>query len=154
MPRVTQILIAPTAGAPMLPLQQAYVVPGKGIQGDRYFSGAGTFSKQPQKIDSEMTLIESEMLASFAELSGLPFDASLARRNVVTEGVDLNALVDVELFVGKVRVRGIRLCEPCKYLAAISFPEVLPGLIHKAGLRVQVMTEGILSVGDAIFPVD
>jgi hypothetical protein len=154
MASVIEILIAPSAGAPMVSLQRVLAIPGKGLQDDRYYSGTGTFSKQPQSIDSEMTLIESEMISSFAKSSGQPFDAACARRNIVTEGVDLNALLDVDFLIGGVRVRGLRLCEPCKHLAALGFPEVLPGLIHKAGLRVHVLSEGILSVGDAIRRVD
>jgi MOSC domain-containing protein YiiM len=134
----------------MLEIERAHAVPGKGIEGDRYFSGSGTFSPQPQKSDYEITFIESEMIEAFARESGLPFDSLRARRNIVTTGVDLNALVGVEFLVGDIRIRGIRLCEPCKYLAAITFPEVLTGLIHKAGLRAQILTDGFLSVGDTI----
>jgi MOSC domain-containing protein YiiM len=129
---------------------EARVVPGKGIEGDRYFQGTGTFSPHPQKPDFEITLIEKEKIDAFARETGLPFTASHARRNLVTEGVDLNALAEKEFLVGSVRVRGIRLCEPCNYLAKATFPETLRGLVHKGGLRAQILTEGVIRVGDAV----
>lgn len=125
-------------------------VPGCGLEGDRYFMGKGTFSPQPMKPDFELTLIEQEKIEAFARESGLPFTAFEARRNVVTEGVDLNALAGSEFMIGEVRVRGIRLCEPCNYLAKITWPETLRGLVHKGGLRAQILTEGIIRAGDPI----
>ena len=129
---------------------EARAVPGRGLEGDRYFSGIGTFSPTPQKPDFEVTLIEQEKIEAFAHETGLPFTADQARRNIVTEGVDLNALVGREFLVGSVRLRGIRLCEPCAYLAKTSFPETLKGLVHKAGLRAQILSGGVIRAGDSI----
>lgn len=147
---VVEILIAPSPDAPMQSVPEVRAVPGQGLEGDRYFTGSGTFSPQPMKPDFELTLIELEQVEAFAAASGLPFTAALARRNVVTQGIDLNALCGVEFLIGEVRVRGIRLCEPCNYLAKITWPETLRGLVHKGGLRAQILTEGILRPGDSI----
>lgn len=68
----------------------------------------------------------------------------------MTEGVDLNELSGKEFLVGEVRIRGIRLCEPCNYLAKTSFPEILKGLVNKGGLRAQILSEGVIHVGDCI----
>ena len=125
-------------------------VPGRGLEGDRYFKGLGTFSPNPRKPDFEVTLIEQEKVEAFTAESGLPFTSAHARRNLVTEDVDLNALVGRDFMVGVVRLRGVRLCEPCAYLAKISFPETLKGLVHKGGLRAQIVSEGIIRVGDQI----
>lgn len=129
---------------------EARAVPGKGLEGDRYFGGKGTFSPNPQKTDYEITLVEKEKIEAFAVETGLPFTASHARRNLVTEGVDLNALAGREFLVGEVRIRGIRLCEPCSHLARTTFPETLRGLVHKGGLRAQIVTEGTIRIGDAV----
>lgn len=150
MPSVAQILIAESPTAPMSSRAEVRAVPGKGLEGDRYFTGTGTFSPHPHKPDFEITLIEQEQIAAFARESGLPFMAAHARRNLVTEGVDLNALAGKEFLVGEVRLRGIRLCEPCSYLAKTTFPETLKGLVHKGGLRAQIMTEGCIRVGDEV----
>ena len=125
-------------------------VPGRGLVGDRYFAAEGTFSPHPQTPDFELTLIEREKIEAFARESGLPFTASHARRNVVTEGIALNDLEGTEFMIGEVRARGMRLCEPCTYLAKSSFPETLVGLVHKAGLRAQILAAGVIRVGDTI----
>lgn len=125
-------------------------VAGRGLEGDRYFAGKGTFSPHPQKPDFEVTLIEWEKVDAFARETGLPFTAAHARRNLVTEGIDLNALAGREFRIGGALIRGIRLCEPCNYLAKTSFPETLRGLVHKGGLRAQIVGSGTIRAGDSI----
>jgi len=147
---VVEILIAPAPGAEFLPISKVRAVPGQGLEGDRYFLGVGTFSPKPQKPDFEITLIEQENVQTFASESGLAFTTAHARRNIVTSGVRLNELVGHEFYVGEVRIRGIRLCEPCSHLAKSSFPEVLRGLAHKGGLRAQILSEGRICVQDEI----
>ena len=150
MSRLTCILIAESPRSPMVHRDAARLVPGCGLVGDRYHDGVGTFSPHPQKPDFEVTLIESEKVAAFALESGLPFTVEMARRNLVTEGVDLNALVGREFVVGEVRLLGMRLCEPCSYLARTTLPEVLAGLVHRGGLRARILSEGVVQVGDSI----
>lgn len=150
MASVVKILIAESPSSPMTSRPKVHAVPGVGLEGDRYFSGLGTFSKHPQKPDYEITFIEQEKIDAFACESGLPFTAFHARRNIVTEGVDLNALVGKDFRVGSVSIRGIRLCEPCAHLAKTTYPEALRGLVHKAGLRAQILSEGQIHVGDSI----
>jgi len=149
-PSVHDILIAESPSAPMTPRTEVHAVPGKGIEGDRYFAGIGTFSPHPQKPEFEITLIEKEKIEQFAQETGLPFTASHARRNIVTEGVELNSLVGREFLVGAVRLRGIELCEPCSHLVKTSFPEILDELVHKGGLRAQIVTGGAIRTGDAV----
>ena len=150
MSRVVEILVAPSPIAPMEPRESAHAVPGRGLAGDRYFNGSGTFSPDPQEPDFEITLIEREKIEAFARESGHPFTSQHARRNIVTEGADLNALAGHEFMIGEVVIRGIRLCEPCTYLSKTTFPEVLKGLVHKGGLRAQIVSEGTIRVGDAL----
>jgi MOSC domain-containing protein YiiM len=147
---VVAILIAESPSAPMTPVSCVRAVPGRGLEGDRYFLNRGTFSPTPQKPDYELTLIEQEQIEAFAQASGLPFTALHARRNIVTRGVALNDLVGREFLIGDVRVRGLRLCEPCNYLAKISYPETLKGLVHQGGLRAQIITEGNIHAGDEV----
>ncbi len=124
--------------------------PGKGLQGDRYFMGLGTFTPNPHQPDYELTLIEQEKIHAFALEFGRPFTSYDARRNIVTKGLDLNALAGKQFLLGEVLIRGIRLCEPCNYLAKTTFNEVLNGLARKAGLRAEILTQGIIRVGDKI----
>ena len=147
---VVEILTASSAGAPVDSRPAVLALPGRGLQGDRYLLGTGTFAKTPQQPDFEITLVESEAIESFARESGLAFTTAHARRNLVTRGVALNDLVGVEFTVGAVRIKGLRLCEPCSYLAKTTWPEVLRGLVHRGGLRAQILTEGMIHVGDPV----
>jgi len=150
MSLVRQILIAESPASPMTSRPEVRAVPGKGLEGDRYFASVGTFSPTPPKPDYELTFIEEEKIQAFAQEFSIPFTSFHARRNIVTAGLSLNDLVGKEFYVGDVRIRGIRLCEPCSYLAKTSFDETLRGLVHKGGLRAQILSEGVIHVGDAI----
>jgi MOSC domain-containing protein YiiM len=115
--KVVQILIAASPESAMELREEVRAVPGRGLDGDRYFVGRGTFSPAQPKPDYELTLIEKEKIEEFAHTSNLPFTGYHARRNIVTERVLLNDLAGKEFLIGNVRIRGIRLCEPCDYLA-------------------------------------
>lgn len=148
--RVVEILIAESPSHPMAAVSEAFAIAGRGLEGDRYFLNTGTFSPHPQKPDFEITFIEKECIEQFSKESGLPFSSADARRNVVTEGVRLNELVGFTFSLGDLVIHGIRLCEPCSYLAKKTFPEVLRGLVHRGGLRAQIVQGGRLRVGDLI----
>jgi MOSC domain-containing protein YiiM len=124
-------------------------VPGKGLEGDRYFNKAGTFSAQHQP-HREVTLIEIEALEALRRDHGIELNPGESRRNVVTRGVPLNHLVGHEFRVGEVALRGLLLCEPCSHLAQLTQPGVLPALVHRGGLRAQVVSGGMIRVGDAV----
>lgn len=147
--KLISIYIAPGAGQPLHAIEQARAIPGEGLEGDRYFLGTGLYSDQPGP-DREVTLIESEALAALEHEEGIILQARETRRNLLTEGVPLNHLVGKEFRVGEVILRGVRLCEPCGYLARLTKPEVTPALVHRGGLRAQVVRAGVMKVGDPI----
>lgn len=150
MGRVVSIHVAVSGGAPMEATRDAELVPGKGIVGDRYFAGLGEFSPPEQDPDHELTLIEAEEVERFNAENGHSFEPGAFRRNVVTRDVRLNDLLGVEFALGPVSVRGIRLCEPCRYLAGLVHPEVVGRMLHRSGLRAAIVRGGRLSVGDAV----
>lgn len=121
---------------------------GRGLVGDRYFDGLGTFSNA-HATGVDLTLIEAEALDSL-ELASGRLDAAQARRNVVTRGVDLNALVGRRFRVGEVECIGRRLCEPCAHLQRLTLPGTLRGLAHRGGLRADLLTDGTITVGDPV----
>ncbi len=137
----------------MRSVRDVHAVPGKGLEGDRYFRAAGTYSDRPGPA-REITLIESEAIEAMARDNKLTIRAGDARRNLVTRGVPLNHLIGREFLVGGVRLRGIRLCEPCSHLEGLTRRGVLAGLIHRGGLRAQILTGGEIHVGDAIALAD
>jgi MOSC domain-containing protein YiiM len=116
--KVVAILTATGAGAPVLPIAEAHAVPGKGIEGDRYYTHTGTFSDKPGD-GREITLIEVEAVEAVKREYGMEIQPAETRRNIVTQGVPLNHLVGREFNIGKVRIRGMRLCEPCDYLEGL-----------------------------------
>lgn len=121
---------------------------GRGIAGDRYFARTGTFSVSEQH-GQQLTLIEGEVLDALRD-EGLALTPADARRNVVTRGIDLNALVGVEFRLGAVRCVGRRLCEPCSHLQRLTGEALLRPLVHRGGLRADILTDGTVRVGDAI----
>lgn len=148
---VVSIHITSTATAPVSPVEKARAVPGKGLEGDRYFDGTGTFSAQLPGPDHELTLVEIEKIEELKHEHSVEIEPADTRRNIVTRGVSLNSLIGQEFRIGEVRIRGVRLCEPCNHLAKVlGEQKVLYGLVHKGGLRAQILTEGIIHVGDAI----
>jgi MOSC domain-containing protein YiiM len=148
---VISINITPRAEAPMQSVDEAHAVPGKGLEGDRYFLRQGTFFK-PQP-DRELTLIEAEAIEAMKRELNVDYGLGDSRRNIVTRGVPLNHLVGKEFWIGEVKARGLRLCEPCSHLQKLSHEKVLPGLVHRGGLRAEILTEGTIRVGETVSEV-
>lgn len=128
-------------GEPVTSANEARAVAGKGLEGDRYF---GTSE------DREVSLIEAEAIEALGRDTGLKLAPGDARRNIVTRGVRLNDLLEKEFAVGEVRLRGLRLSEPCEHLAGLTDQRVLPGLTHRGGLKAQILHGGTIHVGDII----
>jgi len=157
---VVSIHIAAEASAPMQSISEIRVFPGRGLQGDRYFAGTGFYSKKSSHGGREVTLIEIEAVEALfggvrnaeGERFGIKLAASSTRRNIATSGVPLNHLVDREFWLGAVLMRGTRLCEPCKHLDDLTQRGVMSGLIHRGGLRAQILSEGVIRVGDNVRP--
>jgi hypothetical protein len=140
---VEAIALAPAAEAPMELVDEAAAHAGRGLEGDRYAASAGTFSN-PYSTGHDLTLIEAEVVD---ELALAPAEA---RRNVITRGIDLNALVGLRFRVGEAECVGRRLCEPCAHLQRLTHPGILRDLVHRGGLRADVLTGGLIRVGDDV----
>jgi MOSC domain-containing protein YiiM len=98
-------------------------------------------------------LIEAEVLDELVLPDGARLEYAEARRNIITRGIDLEALVGERFKVGEVECVGRRLCEPCAHLERLTHTGVLRGLIHKGGLRADILGEGTIHVGAAIQPL-
>lgn len=146
---VVSIHIAPTAAGPTRSVEAVRAVESRGLEGDRYWAGAGTYSGKPSP-DRDVTLIELEAVEALARDYGIHLDPGEARRNIVTRGVALNHLVSREFTVGEVILRGLRLCDPCGHLERLTQPGVKGALTHRGGLRAQIVRGGTIRVGDPI----
>jgi len=142
--KVISINITPVTEAPLESVEEVRAIPGRGLEGDRYFDHADKLPKR------ELTLVEAEAIEAFRSEFKIDFGLDATRRNIVTRGVPLNHLVGKEFWVGEVKARGVQLCEPCATLQRLSHPKVLPGLLHRGGLRAQILTEGTIRVGATV----
>ena len=146
---VEAVMVADVAEGTMVRLERAVAGAGRGLEGDRYFDHRGTFSNWHGR-GHDLTLIEGEVLDALALPSGR-LGPEEARRNIVTRGIDLNALVGRRFRVGDVECLGQRLCEPCAHLERLTeTPGTIRALVHKGGLRADVVSDGEIRVGSEI----
>jgi MOSC domain-containing protein YiiM len=157
--KLLHIHIAPAASYEMEELAEAQLIAGRGIVGDRYYLGTGTYSPKPDVRD--VTLIEVEVLEAMAK--GEPqipgFKAALApddhRRNLTTRGVPLSHLVGKRFRVGETILRAARMNFPCKYIEELlGIPGLYDGLLNRSGLNCAIEVGGIIRPGDPILPLD
>jgi MOSC domain-containing protein YiiM len=121
------------------------VLPGQGPRGDRYFVEAPA-----QRDGADLTLIEAEALEAFTAETGIGLSHEESRRNLLTRGIRLNDLVGKRFAVGAIECFGVELCEPCTHLQGLTRDGVLRGMVHRAGLRANVIAGGTIATGDAV----
>ncbi len=136
---VEALVLAPAAEAPSAVVDRAVARAGRGLEGDRYFNGQGTFSNRHAR-GHDLTLVDADLVD----------DPARARRNVITRGIDLNLLIGRRFRVGEVECFGQRVCEPCAHLERLTEPGTLRELVHIGGLRADVLTDGTIRAGDPV----
>jgi ribosomal protein S18 acetylase RimI-like enzyme len=148
---VAAICTTAVPGTPLRTITAAVLEPGRGLVGDRYYLGTGTFSEKLRgKPDAEITLIEAEEIRRFNTAEAAARAPCEFRRNIVTQGLRLNELVGQRFSVGTAVLEGIRLCEPCAHLAKLVSPRVVELMAHRAGLRARIVSGGTIRPGDEI----
>lgn len=145
---VVALAIAGSATGPMQLQGAVLAEAGRGLVGDRYHAQAGTFSA-PGATGTALTLVDADLLAAVPAPAG-PLDLAASRRNVATTGIDLDALIGREFLLGDVRCLGRRRAEPCAHLERLAGPGTLRALVHRGGLRADVLEGGTIRVGDAV----
>lgn len=142
--KIERIYISALCGGPQIEQDRITVIANSGIEGERYFD-------RHDEPGQNITLVEAEEIEAFTSQYGREHDLSMTRRNLVTRGVRLNDLVGKEFTIGEVRLRGVELCEPCLSLGKrLATPELAPAaiikrLLHRAGLRADVLTTGVIA---------
>ncbi|MEX2237329.1 MAG: MOSC domain-containing protein [Dehalococcoidia bacterium] len=149
---VEAIYIYPEEGKPGSAAERVNAVARRGLEGDRYFLGEGTFYRD-DKEGQDLTLVDAEAIEAVRE-SGIPFDLGDSRRNVVTRGVALNDLVGARFMVGEVECLGVRLCHPCTWLESLTSPGVMKAMLNRGGLRARIVRGGQIAPGDKITVLD
>lgn len=148
--RLVDLFITPAAGAPPGRVETVEALAGRGLAGDRYARGEGSFSRWPGK-GRAVTLIATEALAAAEAEFGVALGDGQHRRNLVVAGVPLDDLRGVPFTIGEARFEGVRLCAPCKYLVRVTGQDRLfEALVRRGGLRCAVIASGSLTVGDPV----
>jgi MOSC domain-containing protein YiiM len=135
---IEAIHVGPEESGPLHPVDSVRVVAGQGIEGDRNFRPNGA------KPGQALTLVEAENVEDVGLAEGA------TRRNLTTRGVRLNDLVGKSFKVGDVDCYGVELCEPCAHLESMTRPGIIKDLVHRAGINADVLTDGVIRVGDEI----
>ena len=150
--KIAKLLISKDTQSDMLNVNQIVLEIGKGIFGDRYYNQEGTFSNKGEiEPDRDVTLIEIEKIDALNKENDLNITAEDFRRNIVVSNCDLNSLVGKEFQIGEVVLKGLRLCEPCKYLSnKLDNEKVLSQMVHKAGLRAEIIKGGSIDLNSQV----
>ncbi|MFT3788310.1 MAG: MOSC domain-containing protein [Tepidisphaeraceae bacterium] len=149
MSKVVQILLREPKRGVVRVVNSAEAIIGKGLSGDRYAEKLAHTSWA--RKNREVTLIESEALVMLRDEKDLSLTHEQSRRNLLTEGVDLNALVGKTFRIGSdVVLRGLQLCQPCQHLEETTAPGMLKALFNRGGLRATIVAGGVIRAGDAI----
>jgi len=150
--RVEGIYVAPDSGEPMEARDAVDAVAGRGLRGDRYFREQGLYDRREDLPEgTDVSLIESEALQAATRDEGVELDPAKTRRNILTQDVPLNHLVDSEFQIGDATLVGVRLCEPCSYMESLAETEgAADALVHRGGLNANIVESGALAVGDSI----
>lgn len=152
---VVAIALAERATGDMRQVEHARALTNRGLAGDRYAAKAGTFTPSDDTARGyDLTLIEAEALDGLSLPNGGAIGYAEARRNIITRGIDLNALVGRRFRVGDVECLGQRLAEPCSHLERLTTKGALRGLIHRGGLRADVLSDGDIVTGARVETID
>ena len=142
MSEVSKICITNKSAEEMQEVNTVEVIASKGIVNDRYFN-----ENNDQAL--QITLIESENIDYYNQISETNIPYVSFRRNIITEGIRLNELVGSEFFIGNVKVKAHDLCRPCKYLQeSLKQKTLIKKLLRKAGLRCEILTSGKIFIGN------
>ena len=155
MASVVSLFVSSGIGQPMQPLTSVQALAGRGLEGDRYALGQGSYSKLTRPGARHVSLIAREAMESsnqeLVRRELTPFEPKETRRNIVVEGIDVYALLGHEFRIGAVRLRGSEPTLPCRIPSAVAgktgFAEAYHG---RGGIRAEVLSDGIISIGDLI----
>jgi MOSC domain-containing protein YiiM len=150
--KLVAIFTTADPGRPMEAHDEVSATAGAGLSGDRYRAGTGTFSGNAG-AGREVTLIAREGIEA-ANQDGVRIEPHETRRNLVTEGIDLDTLIGRTFAVGEVVMRGVRDCPPCQHLEQLTRPGVRVALEARGGLRADIVRDGVIRVGDKIAEID
>jgi MOSC domain-containing protein YiiM len=143
--RVEAIFLTAEHGELPAPVDRVRARAGRGLEGNRYYWDDGSAPS-----GQALTLIASEAVEAVASEGDVSVEPAATRRNVLTRGIDVNALVGKRFRIGTVECEGVELCEPCQSLEAMTQPGVIKAFVHRGGLNADILSDGEISVGDPV----
>lgn len=144
MGKIEAINISNISEANTFYVNQAYLEKGKGIVNDRYY---GNFKEKKEQV----TLISLEEINKFNRQINQNIEPKDFRRNIIVSGVDLNQLINKQIKINNITLKIHEICQPCKYLQdQLKIQSLVKILVNKSGVRAEIITSGMLSVGDKI----
>jgi MOSC domain-containing protein YiiM len=143
--RVEAIFVTPEHGELPAPVERVSARAGRGLEGNRYYWEDGDAPP-----GTAVTLIAAEAVETYVQENGSSLEPAATRRNVLTRGVDVNSLVGKHFRIGEVECVGVELCEPCAHLESMTQPGLIKGMVHRAGLNADILSDGEITVGDAV----
>jgi MOSC domain-containing protein YiiM len=149
---VVGIWRSPAAAAPMEPVEAGRLIPGVGLAGDRYALGGGTWARYPD-LEKQLTLIDRADVAAVAAEVGADLSPRDTRRNVVTTGIELPALVGHWFALGDALLFGMKRCPPCRHLERLTGVGLVKAMVHRGGINAAVFAGGEIAEGSLIRPV-
>jgi len=147
---VVALYIAPMAHASMNPVTMAHLVPGRGIEGDRFFDHREHEGASGDIVD-DVTLVEQEALMHLREEQTHGNPGASARRNIVVDGCSLKEFVGRTFRIGEVTLLGIARHDAC--YSEVSSQADACNMLRFSDLGAQILTEGMISVGDSIHEI-
>lgn len=149
---LTEIWMTSEAAAPMRRVPSARLLAGRGLEGDRYALGGGTWAQYPD-LEKQLTLIDAADVAAVAAEVGVPLTPGDTRRNLVTAGVDLPALVGRWFAVGDALLFGVKRCPPCTHLERLTGIRLVKAMVHRGGINAAVFAGAPVAEGALVRPV-
>ena len=141
--RLEWIGLAPARRAQIVPVREATVRIGTGLDGDHH-SPTGRGRRQ-------VTLIQWEHLAVVASLLGREtVGPELLRRNLAVSGINLLALKDRRFRIGQVLLEGTGPCHPCSRMEETFGPGGYNAVRGHGGITARVLEGGAVRVGDPV----
>jgi MOSC domain-containing protein YiiM len=149
---LTGIWLTFEAAAPMRRVPSARLLPGRGLEGDRYALGGGTWARYPD-LEKQLTLIDAANVAAVAAEVGVPLTPGDTRRNVVTAGIHLPSLVGRWFAVGDALLFGVKRCPPCTHLERLTGARLVKAMVHRGGVNAAVFAGAVVAEGAVVRPV-
>ena len=149
---LTGIWLTPETAAPMRRVPSAQLLAGRGLEGDRYALGGGTWAQYPD-LEKQLTLIDAADVAAVAAEVGVPLTPGDTRRNLVTAGVDLPSLVGRWFAVGDALLFGVKRCPPCTHLERLTGARLIKAMVHRGGINAAVFSGAPITEGAVVRPV-